>query len=368
MHWHGMELPAVFDGGPHQTIQPGSTWDPHWRIVQPAATLWYHPHPMGRTAQHVFRGLAGLFLLDDDEAPAGVPSRYGVDDIPLIVQDKIFNADGSLSEEASSTFGIMGQDILVNGTYNPVHRVSTGKVRFRILNASNARMYHIGFSDNRPMTIIGTDSGPLPEPIVADRVPLSPAERAEVVVEFAPGEEVILHSYGGSYDLDAGDFDLLKITAEPTLRPSPELPGRLASTPPVAAPPGARVRTFTLNGHDAINHQEMDMHRIDEIVPVGAHEIWEVENHVYAHNFHVHDAAFRVLEAEGDVPPAFRTGRKDTVFVAPKSRVRLAVEFGKYADPVHPYMYHCHILRHEDAGMMGQFVTVEPGTEDQARR
>lgn len=366
VHWHGMELPAIFDGGPHQTIPAGGTWDPTWDIDQGAATLWYHPHPMGRTAQHVYRGLAGIFVIDDDDQPDSVPHRYGVDDIPLVVQDKRFNDDGTLSEKTVPTFGIMGQDILINGTRGPTLRVTSRAVRLRILNASNARMFHIGIADGRPMTLVATDSGLLPEPRTIDRVPLSPAERAEVVVEFTPGETVMLRSFSGDNGIDSGDFDLLKITAAGVLDPSSPLPDELPGPSPIAPPASARVRTFTLDGHDAINGKEMDMNRIDEIVPLGAHEIWEVTNPVYAHNFHIHNAGFRVLDAAGEVPSAFRDGRKDTVFVAPKSTVRLAVEFGQYADPTHPYMYHCHILRHEDAGMMGQFVMVESGGEESA--
>lgn len=134
------------------------------------------------------------------------------------------------------------------------------------------------------------------------------------------------------------------------------------------APPNAKVRRFRLNGHDAINGKEMDMSRIDEVVPAGAIEIWEIENTVYAHNFHIHEVAFQVLAVDGEKPPAYASGHKDTVYVPPKSTVRLAVQFGRFTDPATPYMYHCHILRHEDSGMMGQFVIVEPGTENEVPR
>ncbi|UQS23732.1 MULTISPECIES: multicopper oxidase domain-containing protein [Amycolatopsis] len=128
------------------------------------------------------------------------------------------------------------------------------------------------------------------------------------------------------------------------------------------------MRRFTLNGHDAINGKEMDLTRIDEVVPAGAVEIWEIENNVYSHNFHIHEVAFQILDTDGAPPPSYATGYKDTVYVPGKSVVRLAVQFGKFTDPTSPYMYHCHILRHEDSGMMGQFVIVEPGTENQVNR
>ncbi|MFI7632775.1 multicopper oxidase family protein [Nonomuraea sp. NPDC049400] len=368
VHWHGMRLPAKMDGGPHQPIEPGATWRPHWTVDQPAATSWYHPHPHGKTAMHVYRGLAGMFIVDDD-VEVELPDRYGVDDIPLILQDKSFAADGSLAgDPLKGTFGILGDHILVNGTYDPFVNVTTERARFRILNGSNARMYNLAFSDRRKFHVVGNDAGLLPAPVTADRVSLTPGERMEIVVDFAPGEQVVLRSVGGSADIDEGDLELLKIVAAARLADSQPLPARLARTAPIAVPAGARVRRFKLNGHDAINGKEMDPTRIDEVVPAGATEIWEIENSVYAHNFHIHEVAFRILDVGGSAPPGYATGHKDTVYVPSKTTVRLAVEFGRHTDPRTPYMYHCHILRHEDSGMMGQFVIVEPGTENQISR
>ncbi|GAA5039613.1 FtsP/CotA-like multicopper oxidase with cupredoxin domain [Thermocatellispora tengchongensis] len=182
---------------------------------------------------------------------------------------------------------------------------------------------------------------------------------------FAPGEQVVLRTAGNGVDIGEGDFDLLKLIAAKDLKPAPDVPARLAPLTPITAPAGARVRRFRLSGHDAINGKEMDMARIDEVVPAGAVEIWEIENNVYSHNFHIHEVAFQVLEMDGSPPPAYAAGYKDTVYVPAKSVVRLAVQFGDFIDPASPYMYHCHILRHEDSGMMGQFVIVAPGTESQ---
>lgn len=368
VHWHGMRLPATMDGGPHQTIEPGATWRPHWTVDQPAATSWYHPHPHGKTATHVYRGLAGLFIIDD-RVEAELPAKYGVDDVPLVLQDKELDENGApTGDPLKGTFGILGDHILVNGVHAPFLDVRTERVRFRVLNGSNARRYHLAFADGRAFHVVGNDAGLLPAPVETGRVSLSPGERAEIVVAFAPGEQVMLRTLGGSDDIDEGDFDVLKIVAAGRLAPSPPPPARLADVPAIAVPPGARVRRFRLNGHDAINGKEMDMARIDEVVPAGAVEIWEVENNVYAHNFHIHEVAFQVLDVAGKKPPAYMGGRKDTVYVPPKSTVRLAVQFGRFTDPAMPYMYHCHILRHEDSGMMGQFVIVEPGTEDQVPR
>ncbi|MGK5674486.1 multicopper oxidase family protein [Micromonospora sp. URMC 106] len=364
VHWHGMRLPAAMDGGPHQVVAPGATWTPHWTIDQPAATSWYHPHLHGSTAMHVYRGLAGLFLIDDAETAAlGLPSTYGVDDVPLILQDKVLDADGGLKEDPEPTWGLIGDQILVNGVHDPFFEVTTTSVRLRILNGSNARMYNVEFADRRRFAVIGTDAGLLAAPVSVDRVQLSPGERVEIVVEFAPREQVVLRSVGGDHGIDEGDHQLLKFIAAEQLRPGRPVPQRLATTPRVEAPADATQRRFRLSGSDEINGREMDMSRIDEVVPAGATEIWHVQNTVYAHNFHIHEVAFRILDIDGRQPPAYLQGPKDTVFVPEKSTVRLAVRFGHHTDPTTPYMYHCHILRHEDKGMMGQFVIVEPGTE-----
>lgn len=370
VHWHGMRLPAKMDGGPHQPIEPGATWSPHWTIDQPAATSWYHPHPHGQTARHVYRGLAGMFIVDDDRGEAGLPGRYGVDDIPLILQDKNLAEDGSpTGDPLKGTFGILGDHMLVNGIYRGFLNVRTERVRFRILNGSNARMYHLTFADGRSFHVVGGDAGLLAAPVEVEQVSLTPGERVEVVVAFTAGEQVLLRTVSGSDGIDEGDFDLLKIVAAPRLASSPRLPDRLAGArAPIVVPSNATVRRFRLNGHDAINGKEMDMSRIDEVIPAGAVEIWEVENTVYAHNFHIHEVAFQVLDVDGEKPAGYASGHKDTVYVPPKSTVRLAVQFGRFTDPGTPYMYHCHILRHEDSGMMGQFVIVEPGTENQVLR
>ncbi|MER7334285.1 MULTISPECIES: multicopper oxidase domain-containing protein [unclassified Micromonospora] len=369
VHWHGMRLPAAMDGGPHQMIEPGRTWSPHWTIDQPAATSWYHPHLHGSTAKHVYRGLAGLFLVDDPEAAAlGLPSTYGVDDVPLILQDKILDPGGALLEDPKPTWGFIGDQILVNGVYDPFFEVTTTMLRLRILNGSNARMYNVEFADRRRFQVVGTDAGLLAAPVTVDRVQLSPGERLEIVVEFAPRDQVVLRSVAGDHGIDEGDYDLLKFVAADTLAPRPAVPRRLATTPRIEVPAGARERRFRLSGSDEINGREMDMARIDEVVPAGAREIWHVENTVYAHNFHIHEVAFRVLDIDGKEPPEYLQGPKDTVFVPGKSTVRLAVHFGHFTDPKTPYMYHCHILRHEDEGMMGQFVIVKPGSEASVAR
>jgi len=376
VHWHGMHLPAVADGGPHQPIEPGATWTPSWEIDQPAATLWYHPHPHGKTADHVYRGVAGLFILDDPDSDAlQLPADYGVDDIPLIIQDKRLDDDGALdfSQGLISPTGRLGSTILVNGTYSPYVEVGDERVRLRLLNGSNARVYNVGFADDREFDLIATEGGLLETPERIGRIQLSPGERAEIVTAFEPGERIVLRSFepdlGTSFwesRFAGGDdsFDLVEIRAAANLTTSPEVPDALGAHEHYQLEDATRTRSFELSGQSGINGRKMDMSRIDEIVPPGATEIWKVRNAAGTpHNFHVHGVSFTVLDYAGEEPPAHLSGLKDTVYVPPDETVTLLVRFPDYPDPDSPYMFHCHILLHEDRGMMGQFVLAEQGGE-----
>jgi len=372
LHWHGLHVPAKSDGGPHSMIEPGDTWRPTWTVNQAAGTLWYHSHPHGQTAQQVYRGLAGMLLIDDPEAPdVGLPDQYGVDDIPVIVQDKSFTPDGQLVVDpepaGGPSTGFLGDTIVTNGKIGTYLPVTTEAVRMRLLNASNARVYNFGFSDDRAFDIVASDGGLLPQPVTSQRVQLSPGERAEIVVRLDPGETVSLNSTpptlgtGDDARYSPGTFDVLQLRAADTLAGSPPL-ARTLSTLPAADPASATTtRTFRVQGR-AINGRPMQMARIDFAVPVGTPEVWEVTNQDrQPHNFHVHNVQFRVLSRGGQPPdPAF-AGLKDTVYVPPLSTVRLLVEFTQHTDRNWPYMFHCHLLLHEDIGVMGQFVVVKPG-------
>jgi blue copper oxidase len=374
IHWHGMHLPAAADGGPHQPIHPGTTWSPGWRIDQPAATLWYHPHPHERTEDHVYRGVAGLFLVDDPQAGAlPLPDRYGVNDIPVILQDKRFTGDGQLDlgEPAFSQIGRLGPEMLVNGTHDPYLNVRHQRVRLRLLNASTARVYNVGFADDRPFDLIASDGGLLEATHRTSRVPLSPGERAEIVVAFQPSERVVLRSFPP--DLGTGlfegrfagaddTFDLLQVRAATALIPSPPVPDRLATHQRLEAAAATKTRRLELNGSSRINGQSMDPGRIDQAVTVDTTELWEVANRSgNLHNFHVHGVQFKVLAYQGAAPPPHLTGWKDTVLLPTGATMRLRLRFTGYSDPALPYLFHCHLLRHEDNGMMGQLVVVQPG-------
>ncbi|MEV4533282.1 multicopper oxidase domain-containing protein [Asanoa sp. NPDC049518] len=364
VHWHGMHVPARMDGGPHQPVRPGATWSPTWTIDQSAATLWYHPHPHGKTREHVNQGLAGMFIVDDDDpALAALPHDYGVDDIPVIVQDKDFSG-GRIKN--SNT----GERLLVNGTYGPYLEVATDQVRLRLLNASVSRTYAFGLADERPVQLVATDGGRLAAPVTLSRIRLSPGERAELVVPVRAGERVVLRSFppelGGNaitraFDGGRDQFDVLELRATATLRRGARVPAEFGALDRLDPASAVTTRDFRLNGTN-INGDEMDMGRIDAVVTRGTTEIWRVGNSDgQRHNFHVHDVRFQVLSLGGGAPPAELSGWKDTIFLPPGAEAELIMEFADFADPEMPYMYHCHLLMHEDDGMMGQFVVVEPG-------
>lgn len=408
LHWHGLHVPARHDGGPHQVVQPGGTWSPDFDIKQNASLCWYHAHLMGRTGDQVVRGLAGLFLIEDDDSRAlGLPSEYGVDDIPLIIQDRRFNRDGSfdyLSAMPDTMMGYKGNVILVNGTVEPYVTLRRQRTRLRILNASNSRIYTLGRDDGAELVVIGSDGGLLEQPVRQRRLRLGPGERAELLVELPSNRTVRLMSYPDAIGAGRGmmgpgmmmggmagnteTFPVIELrteTVEPTASPLPTKLIQVANWTPSQA---ARRRTFTLdmammgmmgggmmgrgmmgggmmrggmmgNGSMGINGRPMNMNRIDERVPLGSIEIWEIRNTTpLAHPFHIHNVQFRILDRNGRAPLPHERGLKDTVLVDPGSAVRFITEFADYADATHPYMYHCHILEHEDAGMMGQFVVV----------
>ncbi|WP_067489369.1 multicopper oxidase family protein [Nocardia ignorata] len=371
VHWHGMHLPAKFDGGPHQMIAPGAVWTPSWTVQQQAATLWYHPHPHGATEKHVHRGLSGFFLIDDDAADAlPLPKEYGVDDIPLVIQDRRFTADGAVDESDPTDVGLLGDTIVTNGIAGAHLRVTTERVRLRVLNGSSGRLYNLALADGRAFHLTGTDGGLLPKPVALEQLQLSPGERAEIVIALRPGENTTLRSLpitdragidrAAEFGFD-DTFDILALQAAETLRPSAPLPASLIPMTALAAATTPATRSFDLQWF-MINNRRMDMNRIDMTIPVDTTEVWSVRNKDnWPHNFHVHDVQFQILTVDGKAPPPALSGWKDTVYTSSGSTYTLAMRFADHTDPTYPYMFHCHLLHHEDQGMMGQFLVLAPG-------
>jgi len=398
LHWHGVRLPAVMDGGPHQPILQGQTWVSEFDIRQVASTQWYHPHTHHRTAVQVYSGLAGLFYIDDDASNAlDLPSEYGVDDIPVVIQDRAFAQDGSFrygSGMHTKMMGMTGSYMLVNGTLNAHFDVQKKLTRFRILNGSNARIYNLAFSDGRSFKQIASDGGLFEKPVEMQTLTLAPAERAEIVVAFAENDKAMLihkpkgvMSKGGMSRASSGmgkgmgmgmmeergrSFGIMSIGAKNIKSKLKPLPNSLVKVRRWSERDAVKTRIFALEmvmgmmnmmaGRTgvSINGKRMDMSRIDEKVKLNDIEIWEIENHSpMAHPFHVHNIQFQILDRNGQNPPLNEQGLKDTVLVQPSEKVRIILQFEDYTDAQAPYMYHCHILEHEDAGMMGQFVVVD---------
>ncbi|RTL71401.1 MAG: oxidase [Hyphomicrobiales bacterium] len=397
LHWHGLHVPAQADGGPHQVIAPGATWSPSFQIRQKAGLFWYHAHMMHRTGAQVNAGLAGLILVEDDEAASlGLPNEYGVDDIPLVIQDRRFRADGRfdyMSAMPDLMMGFKGDVILVNGTVAPELMLRRRRTRLRLLNGSNSRIYNIARSDGRSVHQIASDGSLLTRAVERRAVRLGPGERAEILIDVEPDSRLALISLpddaggrgpgmmgmmgGGGND---ERFQILALRAGRLEGSETRLPARLIEVPSWEVRKAERTRTFVLGmgmmggmmggmgmgmrggmGGMAmtINGKSMDMARIDEKVPLGATEIWEIRNATpLSHPFHIHDIQFRVLDRDSVPAGPHEHGLKDTVMVDPGETVRVITQFTDFADPNRPYMYHCHILEHEDAGMMGQFVVV----------
>ncbi len=368
LHWHGMHLPAKMDGGPHQIVPAGETWSPEFTVKQKAASLWYHAHFLHKTSEHVWRGIAGMVYIDDAETDAlDLPKEYGVNDIPVVLQDRDFARDGSMdytSGRMDVMMGKTGNVPLTNGTIAAYFDATTDRVRLRILNGSNASFYYLGFDDNRNFKQIATDGGLLEKPVGMNRLLLGPGERGEIVVELTAGETVTLLNASNAA------FKFLEIRAADTLASTPALPETLTSIDWIDPKEAVKTRRFDMETRmgpammfggkvHTINGKEMDINRIDETVKSGDTEIWDIRNvSSMPHIFHVHDVQFQILDRNGQPPAANEKGRKDVVTLRGNESVRVIMRFEDYADPDSPFMYHCHILEHEDAGMMGQFIVV----------
>ncbi|HBL93742.1 MAG TPA: oxidase [Hyphomonas sp.] len=395
LHWHGFHVPAKYDGTPHQTIKPGGTWTAQFEVRQKPSLFWYHSHAHKQAGPQVYRGLAGpIIVKDPNRTEPALPDTYGVDDLPLIVQDRLFGNNGELVYARSMhdiMMGMQGDTLLVNGGIDPVFECKTELLRLRLLNGSNSRIYDFQFADRQSFLTTGSDGGHLESALEMSKLRLSPGERAEILVDMRHGEPKQMIAtptsdgmgmmddammdrgmMGGRWwrednNRDGGRsaFNVLHIVPNANLDPSPSVPTAFMKHAVVDPAIAVKTRQFVLqmgmgmragNGF-TINGRSMDMGRIDERVKLNTTEIWEIENASWMpHPFHIHDVQFRILDRNGRPPAQHETGLKDTVLLSPRERVRLLLSFRDYSDPDTPYMYHCHILEHEDAGMMGQFV------------
>lgn len=401
IHWHGMHVPAHVDGGPHTPIPPNTVWNPEFTVLDHASTMWYHPHLMEKTNAHVQMGIAGFIIVqDDEEAMLDIPRTYGVDDFPIVFQTKNISADYQIDVDMA----VSGYDslLLVNGTIDPYLESPAQVLRFRLLNGATERDFRVGLNNGQDFYIIGTDGGLLEEPVLLNRLEIAPGERYEILIDLTgmQGETVEILNYGteipsGIYgtasdnisgmggasaipgyaenDYNGSDFTLLTLNIiAPTVNAITSIPNSLVDidfieevdvdeerqilmAPSIMGPNTALVGPFTFNGMSFM------MGDVNLEIPLGNKEVWTLVNQtMIGHPYHTHDVQFNILEINGNPPPAHMVGWKDVVMVpAMMGTVKYIARFEDHANPTAPYMYHCHILTHEEMGMMGQFVVVD---------
>lgn len=432
VHWHGLEIPGEVDGGPQALIAPGKTRTVSFTPDQPSATCWFHPHQHGNTGYQVAQGLAGLVIVKDtDGEKLLLPKIWGVDDIPVILQDKRLSSDGGKIDYQldimSAAVGWFGNTMLTNGAIYPQHAVPRGWLRLRLLNGCNARSLNLTTSDRRPIYVIASDGGYLAEPVELKELPMMPGERFELMVDTRDGKEFDLQTLPvRQMGMSLAPFDqplpvlhivplqilasgslpdrlvdvpalpattglnqrLLKLTMDPELDrrgmlalmekyghaamadmsgdahdndDDPGLSGSNGSMPGMdhgsmkggAMPTGNKPDPYDFHSGNKINGAAFDMHTPSFDVKRGEVEKWIIsgEGDEMLHPFHIHGAQFRILSENGKPPGAHRSGWKDIVRVE-GWRSEVLVRFDHTASKDQAYMAHCHLLEHEDTGMM----------------
>jgi FtsP/CotA-like multicopper oxidase with cupredoxin domain len=426
IHWHGFKIPADMDGGPDTPVAPGTSKTYSFTMDQPAAPLWFHPHPDMQTGKQVYMGLAGVYLLEDTvsqtlEANNQLPT--GEKDVVLLVQDRRFSAEENGIRELlymnrpMDSDGMIGDTVLVNGSVVPKHEVSTTQYRYRLYNVSNARSYDFALSDGSTFKIVATDGGLLPSPVETDHVLLGAAERVEIIIDFSKysvGDRVMLISrpFNGdmmgmmsmmvnmngmgnaqmqtdtetnsmsSKDRNGAGLSIMRfdiildetdtVQLYESLPSDAEIMTRLTQEDVTNTTErqfimsmGGGMGSMQSDGSMpamgfVINGKTFDPNRVDEFIEAGATEIWSIKNmSPMAHPFHAHAIQYQILDRNGIAATGADLGWKDTFLVQPGETVRIIGRF----EPVNTgdYMYHCHILEHEDAGMMGYFRVGDTG-------
>lgn len=388
MHWHGMHVPSIYDGGPHMVIPPNGTFANHFRILQPASTNWYHPHMDMNTLPQVTKGLAGMFIVRDSaEGALNLPRTYGTDDFPIILMDRKYLPSGDFNLSA------LGDSMLVNGVPNPYLNVPAQVVRLRVLNGSNARTFNLGFSDNRNFQVIASDGGLIAAPYTTNRLLMTNGERYEILLNLTgqQGDSVYLVNYGagfsnqtpggggmqnGSSPLNAADFSIMKFrVVAQTGSPVTNIPGTLLPVSPWLESNVNVTRNKNITGMGTIemgnfpiNGLQFDMNIINDTMYLDDIELWRVVNSSnFGHPMHIHDISFYMLRVNGSPPPPHMQGLKDVFLVMPGDTVEFITKFEHFVNDTIPYMFHCHNLAHEDMGMMTSFIVILPpvGEEDQ---
>ena len=411
VHWHGLDVPALADGHPRLAVDAGGEYVYDFEVANRAGTYWYHPHPHMRTGPQVYAGLAGpLIVTDPEEEALGLPSGGG--ELLCVIQDRRFDSAnqlvyatderaggigagrgrgrgmamgrGGMGQMMATINGWLGDRMLVNGLVEPTVDVDRRTYRVRLLNGSNARTYKLAWSDGSPMTVIGSDGGLLARPRTLPALTLAPAQRADLLLDLSSherGARVQLRSLefpaaeAGFVGMMAqttpvpqgAPLTLMTLRVSGTRGPRFQILERL-STHDVRPAPTAPVRRVPLTFMQMtwlMDGRVFDMNDVTpaETVEPGSTHIWEFVNlpnpmgMAMAHPIHLHGPQFRVLSRTGGAGGSLRQGIvdegwTDTVLVLPGEAVRVQVTFSR-----HPglYLYHCHILEHEDMGMMRNF-------------
>ncbi len=384
IHWHGVDVPAAMDGHPRDAVAPGGRYLYDFDILNRAGTYWFHPHPDMRTGAQVAMGLAGVLIVADEQEQA-LPLPRGEYDVPLVIQDRRIDAQNQWIYSAPM-MGYLGDRILVNGTPDFVLSAATRVYRLRLLNGSNSRIYKLAWSDQTPMTVLGTDGGLLEAPVLRPYLTLAPGQRAEVWLDLRDrdlGTQLTLrsleftgHGQGGFPTLPQGAaFDVMRLSID---RREPEnltLPPRLSTMwryreadAVNAASPRRFAITFDM-GQFLLNGRTFEMNGVapDEIMATNTLEVWEFDNDTgsmmtVVHPMHAHGRSFQVIEREVNPAnlPGWETvsdgyvdeGWNDVVMLMPGEKVRVLVRTSHFPGL---FLYHCHNLEHEDMGMMRNY-------------
>jgi bilirubin oxidase len=398
IHWPGMHVSSENDGGPHTVIAPGTVWNPQFTVLDRAGLNWYHPHMHEKTNEHVAMGIAGMIIVKDaEEAALTLPRDYGTDDFPIVIQTKGFDGNGQIEWMSH-----LDTSLMVNGTIDPYLDAPAQVVRMRVLNGSAQRVYNLGLTGNMQFKIIGTDGGLLEAPVDLTRYMIAPGQRADILVDLTgmQGQSIQLISFASelgnslygatnpgmmpgltgnlpgytSNPLNGSDFTVLDLNVvAQTANPVTTTPTSLVThnIPVDGTQDADRNLLFTTQqnivGPFLINGAAFDMSVINYSIPLGNREVWTLTNQTpIGHPFHIHDVQFYILDINGTPPPPELSGLNDVVMVpGGMGTVRFITEFLDFANDTVPYMYHCHMLTHEDEGMMGQFVVYDPASVDE---
>lgn len=369
VHFHGAHVPPKMDGGPQNAFSAGTTWSPTFEVLDEAKTLWYHPHALGTTAKQATHGLAGMIIVEDDsDASAALPSDYGVDDIPLIFQCLAVGSTGDIKYDQSGYLSSnLSFPVLVNGTN--VDDTTLGftaaktRNRFRALNASPSDIITIQRSDGGTLTQIATEQGYLTEATEVTTIRLVAGSRAEFVMDVTADVTLQVVITTGWIRGGSGTFDFLTVSAGGTDTPD-DLPSTL-NTIERYDTSDFTARTITLsntgatmkiNGSAGLTMSSMAMIS----TTLGAKEIWTITNSSQLeHSFHLHDVPYQLVSINGEAPTGVDLGWRDTYEVVGGGKIVIAMEFTDFADDTYMYMLHCHLLQHEDEGMMASLMVTE---------